>query len=253
MPVEKFLVIHNTDIETYEKIKYVIENSKKFIAIEESRNYKSINILLRDLASYVKATFMELDGFELVNGKIVHFENVMVSKEYKEELLKKIEEVEKLDVLSNEELASILHRLRGREKLLIDLKHPVEGFEDLTLRKILQHYYIPLIYADRDLDWIKHVVKTKSEYEFIEALLGVVDELDKIFDWWFFSKLDEHLDKDVYLPYQINGKIAKFIPDFIFWCKFKEGNDYLILFIDPKSANFTDYQAKVDGLSLIHI
>lgn len=243
MPVEKFLVLHDVGLETYEKIKHVLNGDGTFVAEDESRKYRSVDILIRDLADYVKAKFMKFDRFEPVNGKIVHFEKVLVSEEYKDELIKKIEEVQKADALSNQDLAHIIHRLRAHQ--LKELKYPKETFNDLILRKILQHYYIPLIYTDRDVDWIKHIVKTESEYKFIEALLDIADELDEMFDWWFFSKLDEHLDKEVYIPYLNGGKIAKFIPDFIFWCK--EDMDYLIVFIDPKSKSYTDYETKVDG------
>lgn len=243
MPVERFLVLHDVGLETYEKIEHVLNAHGDFVAEDESRNYRSVNILIRDLAGYVKAKFMEFDRFELIDRKIVHFEKVLVSKEYENELIKKIEEVQKADALSNQDLAHIIHRLRAHQ--LKELKYPKETFNDLILRKILQHYYIPLIYTDRDVDWIKHIVKTESEYKFIEALLDIADELDEMFDWWFFSKLDEHLDKEVYIPYLNGGKIAKFIPDFIFWCK--KDMDYLIVFIDPKSKSYTDYETKVDG------
>ncbi len=243
MPVERFLVLHDVGLETYEKIEHVLNAHGDFVAEDESRNYRSVNILIRDLAGYVKAKFMEFDRFELIDRKIVHFEKVLVSKEYENELIKKIEEVQKADALSNQDLAHIIHRLMAHQ--LKELKYPKETFNDLILRKILQHYYIPLIYTDRDVDWIKHIVKTESEYKFIEALLDIANELDEMFDWWFFSKLDEHLDKEVYIPYQSGGKLAKFIPDFIFWCS--KGEDYLIVFIDPKSAKYTDYLAKVEG------
>ncbi len=45
-----------------------------------------------------------------------------------------------------------------------------------------------------------------------------------------FSKIDETLD-EVY------------IPDFIFWLK--KDNNYFIVFIDPKSTEFTKYQNKI--------
>ena len=59
-----------------------------------------------------------------------------------------------------------------------------------------------------------------------------------------FSKIDESLD-EVYIPYydyEYNS-LRKFKPDFIFW--FKKGNNYFIVFIDPKSYKFTDYENKI--------
>lgn len=66
------------------------------------------------------------------------------------------------------------------------------------------------------------------------------------FDRWLFSKLDESLD-EVYIPYynpKTNG-IARFKPDFIFWLQ--KGNEYYIVFVDPKGISHTDYQYKIDG------
>lgn len=65
-----------------------------------------------------------------------------------------------------------------------------------------------------------------------------------------FSKLDESLD-DVYLPYYdgSSNKVREFKPDFIFWLQ--KGDDYFIVFIDPKGTEHTDYQRKIDGYSAI--
>ena len=72
------------------------------------------------------------------------------------------------------------------------------------------------------------------------------DNLFKKFDWWMFSKIDEHLD-EIYIPYYdpSNNMLRKFKPDFIFWlCKDK---NYYILFIDPKGISHTEFGHKVDG------
>lgn len=66
------------------------------------------------------------------------------------------------------------------------------------------------------------------------------------FDWWMFSKLDESLD-EVYIPYYNpnTNKFSPFYPDFIFWLK--KGNDYLIVFVDPKGIQHIGWAYKVDG------
>ena len=64
-----------------------------------------------------------------------------------------------------------------------------------------------------------------------------------------FSKLDEHLDKEIYIPYITKGEIKKFIPDFIFW--FKKDNNYTILFIDPKGSAYSSYLDKIEGYKSI--
>ena len=61
-----------------------------------------------------------------------------------------------------------------------------------------------------------------------------------------FSKLDQTLD-EVHIPYYSpkENAMAKFKPDFIFWMQ--KGNEYTILFVDPKGTSFATYQHKVDG------
>lgn len=66
----------------------------------------------------------------------------------------------------------------------------------------------------------------------------------------FLSKIDETLD-EVYIPYYRpkTNRTEKLKPDFIFWLK--KGNDYTILFIDPKGTEYTDAYRKIDGYSKI--
>jgi hypothetical protein len=99
------------------------------------------------------------------------------------------------------------------------------------------------------IDYLNHIINEESEINFIKELdeyLAKEDNLfNKKFDWWFFSKLDETTD-DVYIPWHNPNteKIERFKPDFIFWL-FK-GRKYYILFVDPKSTTYTDYEHKVD-------
>jgi hypothetical protein len=118
----------------------------------------------------------------------------------------------------------------------------------LELKYILEHYYLPLIVSKNEkIDYIKHIIKTESEVKFIEKLeeyLSKPNNKFKDFDWWMFSKIDESLD-EVYIPYydSDDNSLKKFKPDFIFWLR-KE-NDYFIVFVDPKSYKFTDYENKI--------
>jgi hypothetical protein len=53
------------------------------------------------------------------------------------------------------------------------------------------------------------------------------------YDWWYFSKVVENVD-NIKIPYYNSekGEYSNFYPDFIFWLK--QGNKYIITFIDPK-------------------
>jgi hypothetical protein len=61
-----------------------------------------------------------------------------------------------------------------------------------------------------------------------------------------FSKIDHSLDKKIRIPYidPTNGK-RDFLPDFIFWLQ--KGNNYFIVYIDPKGTGRNEYKYKVDG------
>jgi hypothetical protein len=107
---------------------------------------------------------------------------------------------------------------------------------------------LPLIVSKNEkIDYIKHIIKTESEVKFIEKLeeyLSKQNNKFSEFDWWMFSKIDESLD-EVCIPYYDyeENSLKRFKPDFIFWLR--KGNNYFIVFIDPKSYKFTDYENKI--------
>ncbi|MCM8768116.1 MAG: restriction endonuclease subunit R, partial [Candidatus Omnitrophica bacterium] len=99
------------------------------------------------------------------------------------------------------------------------------------------------------IDYLNHIINVDSEVRFIEQLEEYLAQPENIFsqfDWWMFSKIDQTLD-EVYIPYYSHqeNKIANFYPDFIFWAQ--KGERYLILFVDPKAATYTDANYKIDG------
>jgi len=120
----------------------------------------------------------------------------------------------------------------------------------LKIKYIPNHYYLPIILSDNQrIDYIKHIIKTPSEVKFINDLEDYLEKSDnkfKDFDWWFFSKLDESLD-EIYIPYYSPNlnKISRFYPDFIFWLN--KGDNYFIVFVDPKGTEHTSAYRKIDG------
>jgi hypothetical protein len=121
----------------------------------------------------------------------------------------------------------------------------VDGTEFLA-----KHYYLPVIYSKGNrLDYIRHIIDTDSEVRFLNALRDCIKKpncaLHQL-DWWMFSKLDQYLDTP-FIPYYDpkQNRIARFIPDFIFWGR--KGDAYTILFVDPKGTEHIDWERKVDG------
>ncbi len=269
MPNEKFLVEYGFDTKTYENIKNVINNNEKYIYTKEDvedkdiPKYKDISLLINYLAKYTKGRIEECSTFSPIDDKIVHFKKIQIRNDKKEAIEQLINKVKQAVIIDENML---INKLQNKEisvdefKKLYEAKNDVlKEFDGVKIQKLLQHFYIPIIYTNENekikkIDWIKHIIKVKSEYEFIETLINEkLDSLNKLFNgskrWWMFSKLDEHLDKEVYIPYFANGQLAKFIPDFIFWFKFDD--KYIIYFIDPKGITYTDYQLKVDGYKRI--
>jgi len=123
---------------------------------------------------------------------------------------------------------------------------PQEKVDDLIIKNLEKHYYIPVIISEKDkIDYIKHIIKVPSEREFLQDLEENKSIFDE-YDWWYFSKLDETLDR-IYIPYYDSNsrKIREFKPDFIFWLK--KDNKYILLFIDPHGAEHTEALRKIDG------
>ncbi|MBI3958975.1 MAG: hypothetical protein HY328_09205 [Chloroflexi bacterium] len=121
--------------------------------------------------------------------------------------------------------------------------------QQLHIRHVANHYYLPVLYASDPVDYIRHIIRHESEVRFLNELNSYLAQPDNAFaryDWWLCSKVDENLDS-VHIPYydpQAN-RVRQFKPDFIFW--FKEGNDYRILFVDPKGMQNIGWQHKIAG------
>ena len=96
---------------------------------------------------------------------------------------------------------------------------------------------------------INHIIKHDSERLFIENLIDFLQssEAENLEMQWMFSKIDETLDKNLAMPYFMDNRYNNFYPDFIFWIK--KGNDYRIVFIDPKGMHqgLLQTYAKIQG------
>lgn len=236
-----------------------IKNSFK----DRERYYKIVQdssipfkVALQKLINHFNINIEELDRFKVLEEEIIHFKKIKVFLEEKEinELKEKIEKVYKYidPETKKDELKTMFERgeisieeyTSEIEKLAKTSKE--ENFKDLKIKKIVNHYYIPLILSKKEkVDYIRHIIKTKSEVKFIEDLENYLNSRDIDVDWWMFSKIDEYLD-EIYIPYYDpdSNKIRRFKPDFIFWLK--KGRDYYIVFVDPKGIKHTEFEHKVD-------
>ena len=122
-----------------------------------------------------------------------------------------------------------------------------ETFKNLRLKHVPEHYYVPLVIAERGkADFIQHIIREPSEVRFFHCLEKWLEINETEWDSWMFSKIDESLD-NIFIPYYdtSTNENARFFPDFIFWmCKEK---DYQIVFVDPKGTEHKSAYLKIDG------
>ena len=196
-------------------------------------------------------------GIRYINDEdIVNFKEMKVSLPHNEiEILQeKIKTVaggdRKADILleamkkneiSAEEVKKEMRRLQNAETY-------ASNDVSLSIRCCAKHYYAPLITADKKAGFIRHVIEEKREVKFLEFLEKHLDNNKLNWDEWMFCKLHPHRDR-VYIPYDNHNHPALFYPDFIFWMR--RGNEYRIVFVDPKSTKYTSGEHKIDGYAAV--
>ncbi|OPG67848.1 restriction endonuclease subunit R, partial [Helicobacter pylori] len=211
----------------YELLKEMIQ--KECFEIELNWHYKDLDYMISEIKGklYPNQKVPKDEFNALDNEKIVHFKRVKVKADKEEALIKTIQEMKEYAPLDT-------------EKHKQDRTFKVD--DDAELLKLKEHYYTPLIKA-KNCDWLKHVVKVESEIDFLKELqkTETIKTLQENYDFWAFSKIDEHLD-NLFIPYFNGATERKFFPDFIFWLQ--KGGTQIICFIDPKGIEHTSSQRK---------
>lgn len=235
-------------------LKHEIYNPKDYTLLKEmiqtahfkkvsTWHYKDLDYMISEIKGklYPNQKVPKDEFNALDNEKIVHFKRIKVKADKKEELIKTIQEVKEYAPLDKERIKIAQGEINpyDTEKHKQDRTFKVG---DAELLKLKEHYYTPLIKA-KNCDWLKHVVKVKSESDFLEELLKITKTLQENYDFWAFSKIDEHLD-NLFIPYIDNAAERRFFPDFIFWLE--KGGTQIICFIDPKGTEHTSSLRKAD-------
>ncbi len=232
----------------YELLKDMIQ--KEHFKKVSTWHYKDLDDLISILKKrlYLNQKVPKDEFNALDSEKIVHFKRIKVKASKKEALMKAIQKVKEYAPLDKETLR--IKIAQGEIDIDNIDKHKQDRtfkVDEAELLKLKEHYYTPLIKA-KNCDWLKHVVKVKSESDFLEELLKITETLQENYDFWAFSKIDEHLD-NLFIPYIDNSTgERKFFPDFIFWLQ--KGGTQIICFIDPKGSKHTDYERKADAYQL---
>ncbi|MEM0143229.1 MAG: DEAD/DEAH box helicase family protein [Candidatus Parvarchaeum sp.] len=225
-----------------------IGNPDKYI-LYQYNNYTSIESAIGNFINYIQ---------NVKNG----LEDI---KNFNELNIDDIEHYKKIRIFIEEKDKSMLSTIRGKIKSIKNDNLDKETLElinnfnynntTVKIQKLLNHYYNPFLVPDNEnVDFLTHIIKFKSEIDFINSLIEYVNNslyLEKEFDSWLFSRLEP--TDNIYIPYynRTENKWRKFIPDFIFW--FSKGNKYLILFVDPKSIEYAAYTDKVEGFKRLFL
>ena len=232
------------------KLRGMAEQSGE-IKINGEKNYTALPFLQNRLISHLSRKMKVSDGVqEIEEQDIVHFREIRVHSEYAREVQGKINRA-KRGKASDDEIIKLGEQLKAKEITRQEYDKKTSGedeetFKDLTIKKLLNHYYLPVVLGDEKADYIKHIIKVKSEVEFVNEMEDWIGSNPVAWDAWMFSKLDESLDQ-IHIPYydRSSNEYRNFKPDFIFWmCK---GDDYRIVFVDPKGTAHTSAYHKIDG------
>ncbi|WP_120940749.1 DEAD/DEAH box helicase family protein [Helicobacter pylori] len=250
MSEKHFILKHEIyDPKDYAQLKDMIQ--KAHFKKVSTWHYKDLDYMISEIKGklYPNQKVPKDEFNALDSEKIVHFKRIKVKASKKEELVKKIQEVKEYAPLDKETLIKKI--AQGEIDPYDTEKHKQDKIfkvDDAELLKLKEHYYTPLIKA-KDCDWLKHVVKVKSEIDFLQELQDqeTTKTLQANYDFWAFSKIDEHLD-NLFIPYINDAAERRFFPDFIFWLQ--KGDTQIICFIDPKGTKISDYQHKADAYKL---
>ncbi len=250
MSEKHFILKHEIyDPKDYATLKDMIQ--KAHFKKVSTWHYKDLDYMISEIKGklYPNQKVPKDEFNTLDNEKIVHFKRIKVKADKQEELIKTIQEVKEHAPLDKETLR--IKIAQGEIDPYDAEKHKQDKMfkvDDAELLKLKEHYYTPLIKA-KDCDWLKHVVKVKSEIDFLQELQDqkTTKTLQANYDFWAFSKIDEHLD-NLFIPYINDATERRFFPDFIFWLQ--KGDTQIICFIDPKGITYADYEHKADAYKL---
>jgi superfamily II DNA/RNA helicase len=257
-------------IYTYNQVKFKDIIYSKILEYEDIENNpmfekgaRESKLPVIELLKYVSAYFnkkqKEFDKFKIENGEIRHFNRISANIE--EKYVDEIENMLKKSLNAKKNYIKIINNYNDLEQdILIQIKDDmkqkvtIDGANLKINSGFLNHYYNPIIYSSEKniVQYFRNIITVKGEIEFLNKLSEELEKDNNLFEnfnWWGFSKVQERKD-DIYIPYfdkEENKGYRKFYPDFIFWIK--KGNEYKVLFVDPKGIKIGIGNAKykIDG------
>ena len=249
-----FMMRNGFDKERIATLRGIVKVKDGKDKIQSEKDYARLPFLQERLLFYLSKMEKAADGVRaLENQDIVHFQEIRVLREHVGEIRRQIDEV-KRERLSDQDISKLAQQLeKGKRKEFIErlkVANEVRYGNDLTIKKIVRHYYFPVVLGNEKANYIQHIIKIRSEVEFLNSLENWLEDRRLDWDAWMFTKINEFWDKNIYIPYFDGGKEGTneyrlFFPDFVFWmCK---ENEYHIVFVDPKGTEHASAYRKIGG------
>lgn len=250
----------NIDIEDVFKLREGLCDFNKLFKLNSKMDYHDMPALLKAIVAHLSVNEKYVDGVkELGIDDIIHFKHIKIAKEKWDVIGGELASFIETSALGSGEDEAELISLASQGKITPDelLKRlqaakpeTEKQIGELKLYKVAKHYYTPLILSLHEkLGYIKHIIDVSSEVDFVNNLVKhTEDKKDEIKSDWMFSKVDQTIDNsNIAMPYYSmkDNSYHLFYPDFIFWLK--DGNNYRIIFVDPKGTEHASYLSKVDG------
>jgi hypothetical protein len=258
------LCAHGADGEKVDYLRKSLEDQATYYGTYGRRPFRNLEVMVGRVMGYFGLRSKELSRIrDLADQDIVHFKHMSVDKEHAEAIQRKIDQVLRSQTPAGLKAKETIEKRYKQGELDLDglvremedqaLTGRANYNEELGIEYLAQHYYLPTLYSTkgRKLDYLRHIIDVESETKFLGLLLEHVKKPEnnlKGLDWWMFAKLDQYLDVP-FLPYYspFQNRMAKFIPDFIFWAR--KGSYYRILFVDPKGMENQEWERKAEGFS----
>ncbi|MGQ9586675.1 MAG: DEAD/DEAH box helicase family protein [Anaerolineae bacterium] len=246
------LAVHGMSPREIGLLHRILSEPQAHFKTDDARQYGTLDLIVSRLRGYLRLIPQELDQLKPLEDEIRHFRHIKVALEDITELTQRIQAAGQYP----SRIAELRARYEARQLSFDEMLVQVQGVQrtarwrDLDIRHVANHYYVPVILShDERVDYIQHIIRHPSEVRFLNDLERYLEQANhrfSQFDWWLFSKLDESLD-EVYLPYYDPdaNRIRHYNPDFVFWLQ--RGQDYFIIFVDPKGVQHTGYQHKLAG------
>lgn len=255
------LMRHRTEPQKITFLRKSFENKDSFYS-DYKRSYGYVDLLAQRIFDFYDVVPEEFQELKILEDEIRHFKDIKVDIKVIDEVQNGVKNVHSFQ--DPEELKKLaLEKFERKEitieqyttevekaaKVVRETKVPYHD-KNLIIAHLSKHYYSPMMMSDNEkIDFINHIINVPSEYKFIKDLQSYLDKPEnkfKEFDWWMFSKIDQSLDS-VYIPYynpQVNN-YRPFYPDFIFWLQ--KGDEYFIVFVDPKGTEHVGGLHKING------